>query len=253
MSLPIDLVNQFVKATKDDTKTKTEKIVYATVESVNADGTTFVKFDGSDISTPVLTTTVIKPGERVTVMIKNHTATVTGNITSPSARAKDVPNMTNIPNDIKKLKEEFNGIKEDFSKVNEDVEVIQGHVMKVSANHMTNYGTHGIWTYEKWSNGKGECWGKYVAPSVDVSKNTRDGVYYSDPIVIDFPFQFSTVPLIFVSCGSMRMHFLRELDSSSTQLKVVVVSNTPDQTNVDVEMSFHVIGKYNVTVVNEEV
>lgn len=251
MSLPIDLVNQFVKATKDDTKTKTEKIVYATVESVNDDGTTFVKFDGSDISTPVLTTTVIKPGERVTVMIKNHTATVTGNITSPSARAKDLQNVTNIPNDIKELEKQFDDVKEAFSKVEDDVEVIQGHVMKVSANYVTSYGTHGIWTYEKWSNGKGECWGKYVAPSVNAAKNNRDGVYYSDPITIDFPFQFSTVPLIFVSCGSMRMHFLRELDSSSTQLKVVVVSNSSDQTSVEVEMSFHVIGKYNVTVVNE--
>ena len=83
MALSSDLINQFVKATKDDKKTRSESTVYGT--TVVYDGATYVKFDGSDLLTPVLTTTNMKAGERVTVMIKNHTATVTGNITSPSA------------------------------------------------------------------------------------------------------------------------------------------------------------------------
>ncbi|MBO5906206.1 MAG: hypothetical protein J6Q84_07300 [Kiritimatiellae bacterium] len=49
-----------------------------------------VQIDGSNAVTPVLSTTGLKAGDRVTVMIKNHTAIVTGNITSPSTTAYDI-------------------------------------------------------------------------------------------------------------------------------------------------------------------
>jgi uncharacterized protein YjbI with pentapeptide repeats len=44
----------------------------------------YVKLDGSDLYTPVSTTTHLTDGERVMVTIKNHTAIVTGNISSPA-------------------------------------------------------------------------------------------------------------------------------------------------------------------------
>ena len=81
MSLSSDLISQFVKITKDDTKKQTESTVYGTVVY---DGKPYVKIDGSDLLTPVTTTTDVQDGERVTVLIKNHTATVTGNISSPA-------------------------------------------------------------------------------------------------------------------------------------------------------------------------
>lgn len=90
MSLSNELISQFVKATKDNKKTPTETTVYGTVVY---DGRPYVKLDGSDLLTPVSTTADVKDGERVTVMIKNHTATVTGNISSPSARTHDVKEM----------------------------------------------------------------------------------------------------------------------------------------------------------------
>ena len=92
MSLSSDLISQFVKITKDDSKTSTETTVYGT--TVEHNGATYVKLDGSDLLTPVITTTDTKSGERVTVLIKNHTATVTGNITSPSARTDDVQEVS---------------------------------------------------------------------------------------------------------------------------------------------------------------
>lgn len=92
MSLSNDLISQFVKATKDTTKTPSETTVYGTVVY---DGRPYVKLDGSDLLTPISTTTNVKDGERVTVMIKNHTATVTGNISSPSARTDDVDDVAN--------------------------------------------------------------------------------------------------------------------------------------------------------------
>lgn len=88
MSLPAELLSQFVKVTKDDKKTTNEATVYGT--TVVHNGTTYVQLDGSDVLTPVSTTADTKNGERVTVMIKNHTATITGNISSPAARTGDL-------------------------------------------------------------------------------------------------------------------------------------------------------------------
>ncbi len=91
MSLSNELISQFVKATKDNNKTSTEATVNGTV--VEYGGKTYVKLDGSDLLTPVRTTTDVKPDERVTVMIKDHTATITGNMSSPSARTDDVKDV----------------------------------------------------------------------------------------------------------------------------------------------------------------
>lgn len=88
MSLTNDLISQFVKATNDKTESKKESTVYGT--AVENDGSMYVKLDGSDLLTPMSTTVKATNGERVMVTIKNHTATITGNITSPAARNKDV-------------------------------------------------------------------------------------------------------------------------------------------------------------------
>lgn len=91
MSLTSDLISQFVKITKDNKKVKNETTVYGTVVY---DGKPYVKLDGSDLLTPISTTTNVKDGERVTVMIKDHTATVTGNMSSPSARTAEVEEVS---------------------------------------------------------------------------------------------------------------------------------------------------------------
>ena len=82
MDLSNDLISKFVKITNDDKNKNSESTVYGTVVEYN--GGMYVRIDGSDLLTPVETTADFKPNERVTVMIKNHSATVTGNITSPS-------------------------------------------------------------------------------------------------------------------------------------------------------------------------
>lgn len=92
MSLSSDLISEFVKVTKDDEKPKSETIVYGT--TVVYEGSTYVKLDGSELLTPVSTTSATKNGERVTVMIKDHTATITGNMSSPSARSGDVEDIS---------------------------------------------------------------------------------------------------------------------------------------------------------------
>lgn len=92
MDLSNDLISQFVKITNDNTKKAASEVtVYGTV--VEDNGVKYVKIDGSDLLTPVETTTDMVDGERVTVMIKNHSATVTGNISSPAASSATVADI----------------------------------------------------------------------------------------------------------------------------------------------------------------
>ena len=90
MALSQDLINQFVKLTDREEKPK-EVTVNGTYKMIN--GEEYVQIDGSEIWTPVTSTVEAETGERVKVMIKNHTATVTGNISSPSARSKSVKDL----------------------------------------------------------------------------------------------------------------------------------------------------------------
>lgn len=88
MPLSSELISQFVKVTKDEKRDKKETTVYGTV--VNYNNSKYVRLDGSELLTPATMTVDAEAGERVTVRLKNHTATVTGNITSPSARVETV-------------------------------------------------------------------------------------------------------------------------------------------------------------------
>lgn len=88
MSLSSNLISQFAKITNDTSKReKGTTITYAT--AIRRGDIMYVKLDGSDVLTPVSSTVSVRDGERVTVMIKNHIATITGNITSPAANSED--------------------------------------------------------------------------------------------------------------------------------------------------------------------
>lgn len=91
MNLSNDLISQFVKVTNDKKETKTETTVYGTVKM--QDGKTYVKIDGSDILTPAQSTAAVKAEERVTVMVKNHSAVIMGNISSPAASVDDISGL----------------------------------------------------------------------------------------------------------------------------------------------------------------
>ena len=101
MPLSSDLVSQFVKITKDNKRTKTETTVYGTI--VDYSDSKYVRLDGSDLITPVTMTVDAKAGERVTVRLKNHTATVTGNITSPAARVETVKVVVDSVTDVENI------------------------------------------------------------------------------------------------------------------------------------------------------
>ena len=83
MNLSNDLVSKFAKMNKEDNKKPSETIVYGT--AVAYGDKIYVNLDGSDAVTPVTSTAEVKAGERVTVLLKDHSATILGNISNPSA------------------------------------------------------------------------------------------------------------------------------------------------------------------------
>lgn len=94
MELSRELISEFVKVTSNKSNTKQDSIVYGT--AVLHDGIMYARLDGTDRLTPIKTTADVRDGERVTVMIKNHTATITGNLGSEgmSARVSDVETVS---------------------------------------------------------------------------------------------------------------------------------------------------------------
>ena len=101
MALSNDLISQFVKVTNDEVKTKPETTVYGAI--VEVDGTKFVKIDGSEVLTPISSTADAEANERVTVTIKDHGATVTGNSSSPAARKGSVEDIGNKVTEVEIL------------------------------------------------------------------------------------------------------------------------------------------------------
>ena len=82
MKLDKHVVDMFTELTKPVDDVKMEKTCYGTISVV--DGTRYVKLDGSDLLVPAVSTVKTSHGDRVTVLMKNHSLTVTGNLTAPA-------------------------------------------------------------------------------------------------------------------------------------------------------------------------
>ena len=123
MALSNDLISQFVKATQDKQQTKKESTAYGRI--VKQGDVEYVQLDGSDLLTPISSTTTVKDGDRVMVTIKNHTAIVTGDFTNPSANDSDVK-------EIGSKITEFEIIVAD-KVVAQDIEAINGYFENITA------------------------------------------------------------------------------------------------------------------------
>lgn len=143
MGLSAELISQFAKITNDNKKTNTETTVYGT--TVKHNGTIYVQLDGSDLFTPVTTTANVKEDERVTVSIKDHTATITGSVTSPSASVGDVKDVVDQVSEFEivvtdKLDSETARIDElytDNVTVKEQLKAAEGDIDILQAGHLT--------------------------------------------------------------------------------------------------------------------
>lgn len=112
MGLSTELISQFAKITNDQKKSRIdEATLYG--EVIQSDDSICVKFDGSEQLTPVTTiaekdeegnitnfkygAASVKTGDRVSVSLKNHSATITGNLSDPPmGRAEVVENEDSI-------------------------------------------------------------------------------------------------------------------------------------------------------------
>lgn len=137
MALPQDLINQFVKLTNNEEKPK-EVTVNGTYKMINDEE--YVQIDGSEIWTPVTSTVEAETGERVKVMIKNHTATVTGNISSPSARSKSVQDLKDEVdeqgNTIKQLDNSIEQQGNSIIQINNNIKQVNNDILQ--ANNAIN-------------------------------------------------------------------------------------------------------------------
>ena len=128
MPLSSELVSQFAKLASNKPKEEKESTVYGT--TVIQNGNKYVKLDGSELLTPASFTTNIADGERVTVLIKNHMAVVTGNITSPAARTSEVEE---VGNEVEKVGNEVKAL--NAAKANiEDLEATNASIEKLNAD-----------------------------------------------------------------------------------------------------------------------
>ena len=94
MDLSNNLISKFIEVMSPRETKNTGSVMYGTVEKRNDE--VMVKLDVSELLTPVSTTADVINKERVMVMIQNHTATIVGNASSPSARSDDVNELKEI-------------------------------------------------------------------------------------------------------------------------------------------------------------
>lgn len=129
MPLSNDITSLFAKelVRSERSTPETDPTLNGTV--VEDSGTMYVRVDGSDRLTPVISTTAIKGGDRITVTIKNHSALVTGNLTDPAASKDTVDEMGN------KI-EHFDTIIADTVKT-DDLEAIYADIENLTANNVT--------------------------------------------------------------------------------------------------------------------
>lgn len=147
MGLSTDLISQFAKLTTNKNTKPKETTVYGVVKEYG--DSLYVQLDGSELLTPVSTMADAKVGERVAITIKNHTATVTGNASSPAARTGDViplgdkvttEDINAINANINSLRTLIDGLSnkittEQFDAVNADIENLRAEYAQL--NHIS--------------------------------------------------------------------------------------------------------------------
>lgn len=266
MALSKDLIYQLVKASSGTSKpTKSESIVYGQI--VESDGVKKVRLDGSNIETPISATADTIVGERVTVMIKNHTAIVTGNITSPAARTADVQELSEGVSEIDgKTTEAVTGLENKVDKTAFDEQVLRidelvtydtelkEKLPQYEEEHKTTKeqlvaltaetGTSGIWSYKKWASNDVELWGALEVSELECA--TEFDGWYRTNVISPEAFPFELYGAIVMANYESSSHGAILWATTST-----TVTNTPNyylirptsSTITSGKINFHVVGK----------
>lgn len=132
MDLSNKMVSEFVKVTKDTPKAPNTS-AYGKV--VIYDDNKYVQLDGSDLLTPADTTVHVNDGERVTVSINGHNATINGNLSDISASNGDLMQFkVNTDGMFLTLRDEFDTKMSDFKITTDGMFVnVQNNINAVDA------------------------------------------------------------------------------------------------------------------------
>lgn len=137
MALSNDLISEFVKVTNDEVEQKQETTVYGTI--VMHGGKKYVQIDGSDLLTPIKFTVDAIPGDRVTVLIKDHSAIVNGSTSSPSARKAGLDAINDHINATfdesgKIVNSKINIVESNINSINSQISALDSNINTVRSN-----------------------------------------------------------------------------------------------------------------------
>jgi hypothetical protein len=141
MDLSNNLISKFIEVTSPRKTKNTGSVMYGTVEKRNDE--VMVKLDGSELLTPVSTTADVINKERVMVMIQNHTATIVGNASSPSARSDDVNELKEIvadkvsTSDLEAERARISVLEADNVTINQTLTAYDADIEQLTADNVT--------------------------------------------------------------------------------------------------------------------
>ena len=133
MNLNSILVSEFAKITNDNSETiNNGTTLYGTYRTQG--GRSYVQIDGSDVLTPSVTTSEARNGDRVTVLIKNHRAIITGNLTDPSASTTTVEEVKET---VEFLDSGITDLKDTVTSMDEIIDTVNWKYTDSSGNLIT--------------------------------------------------------------------------------------------------------------------
>lgn len=217
MGLSNELISQFAKITNDKKVSRIDEVtLYGAV--VKCDDTVYVKFDGSEELTPVTTVTEkdedgnivnfkygaasVKTGDRVSVVLKNHSATITGNLTDPPMGRAEVKVgedsiIAKVGEDVKvqidAIGVQINGLTTFTNKTSQKVDdlssglsngttTIDGGCIKTGLIDAKRISLKGLITYQYSVDGSDDSWHYPVADGDMYRRESIDGgTTWGDP------------------------------------------------------------------------
>lgn len=141
MGLSSELASQFAKVTNDSSRNTNGTKLYGTIMMLGE--VPHVKLDGTEELTPISRTVEVAEGDRVEVMIVNHSATVTGNLTDPSIGVVRAGNLeSKITQTAEQIQLQVSDLEKNLdSKITQTATEIRSEVSDLDGRYSENIAT----------------------------------------------------------------------------------------------------------------